>query len=93
MNEQHFEESNNKEKLAKKEENKPKENHSTVVMMMGAIQKSHNQAVNVVLNAITLQSESMGIDSFFWKQAQVATRGSAGLGVFFASFFINEEIK
>lgn len=42
MNEQHFEESN-KEKLAKKEENKPKENHSTVVMMMGAIQKSHNQ--------------------------------------------------
>lgn len=92
MNEQHFEESNNKEKLAKKEEeNKPKENHSTVVMMMGAIQKSHNQAVNVVLNAITLQSESMEIDSFIWKQAQVATRGSAGF--FFASFFINEEIK
>lgn len=61
-------------------------------MMMGAIQKSHNQAVNVVLNAVTLQSESMGIDSFFWKQPQVATRGSAGF-VFFCFIFINGEIK
>lgn len=92
MNEQHFEESNNKEKLAKKKkerkQTKRKITAVRVVMMMGAIQKSHNQAVNVVLNAITLQSESMGIDSFFgsrlkWPLEEVQ-------GFFFASFFINE---
>lgn len=75
----------------RKKTNQKKITADRVVMMMGAIQKSHNQAVNVVLNAVTLQSESMGIDSFIWKQPQVATRGSAGF--FFCFIFINGEIK
>lgn len=93
MNEQHFEESNNKEKLAKKKKRKKtnqKKNHSSQSCYDdGSYPEKPQSGCKCGVKCYNVTIGVYGDRLIFWKQAQVATRGSAGF-FFFASFFINE---